>query len=293
MVALEIVWNVNPMIAKFGNFELRWYGLFFAMGFLLGYKIMYYIFQKENKSQRDFDTLLMVMIFGTIIGARVGHYFFYEFEQLKESPVDFFIDMVIPPYRGLASHGAALGILTGLFLYSRKHKDQPFLWLVDRIAITVAIGGGFIRLGNLINHEILGKATSLPWGFRFNYIELSPDGSLIMTPENVTRHPAQLYEAISCFLLAVVLLLIWKKYKQRLPHGLLTGIFFIWIFGLRFFFEFVKENQKSFEDGMMLNMGQILSIPIVVLGIGIFCYALINGKKDATKMSLAKPSKKY
>jgi phosphatidylglycerol:prolipoprotein diacylglycerol transferase len=286
MIFLEIPWNVSPIIAKLGNFELRWYGLLFASGFLLGYQIMLYIFKQEHKPEKDLDALLITMILSTVIGARFGHYFFYEFEHFKENPTQFLIDMILPPYQGLASHGATIGILTGLYLYSRKRKDQPFLWVTDRVVITVALAGCFIRLGNLMNHEIVGKETNLPWGFRFNDFRMGADGKLIMTPEAIVRHPAQLYEALSCLVLCVILFFIWKKMKEKLPHGLLLGIFLIWVFTLRFFYEFLKENQEAFEDKMTFNMGQILSIPAILLGIGVLFYALTKGKKDAEKMLL-------
>ncbi|WP_337043232.1 prolipoprotein diacylglyceryl transferase [Emticicia sp. 17c] len=288
MIFLEIPWNVNPIIAKLGSFELRWYGLLFASGFLIGYQIMSHIFKKEGKPEKDLDALLFVMIIATVIGARFGHYFFYEFESLQKDPAKFFIDMIVPPYNGLASHGATIGILTALLIYGRRHKDQPFLWVTDRIVITVALGGAFIRLGNLMNHEILGKESNVPWAFRFNTFSLNTDGSLKMTPEAFTRHPAQLYESLSCFILCALLYLIWNKYKAKTPHGLLLGIFLIWVFTLRFFYEFLKENQEAFEDNMALNMGQILSIPAVLLGIGILIYSLNKGKKDAEYYSTHK-----
>jgi prolipoprotein diacylglyceryl transferase len=223
------------------------------------------------------------MIISTVIGARFGHYFFYEFDSFLQNPGKFLIDMIVPPYNGLASHGATIGILTALFIYGRKHKDQPFLWVTDRVVITVALGGAFIRLGNLMNHEILGKPSNVPWAFRFNTFTMGgPDNkTMIMTPEAFTRHPAQLYEALSCLILCGLLFYIWNRFKEKMPHGLLLGIFLIWVFTLRFFYEFLKENQEEFENSMTLNMGQILSIPAVLLGIGILYYAFTKGKKDA------------
>ncbi|GAB3504703.1 prolipoprotein diacylglyceryl transferase [Emticicia fontis] len=281
MIFLEIPWNVNPIIAKLGGFELRWYGLLFASGFLIGFQIMSHIFKKEHKPEKDLDALLFVMIIATVIGARFGHYFFYEFDSFKQNPGKFLIDMIVPPYNGLASHGATIGILTALFLYGRRHKDQPFLWITDRVVITVAMGGAFIRLGNLMNHEILGKPSNVPWAFRFNTFGTNPDGSMKMIPEAFTRHPAQLYESLSCFILCALLFYLWNRTKEKTPHGLLLGIFLIWVFTLRFFYEYLKENQEAFEDSMFLNMGQILSIPAILLGIGVLYYAFTRGKKDA------------
>lgn len=281
MTLLEIPWNINPIIVKLGSFELRWYGLFFASGFLLGYQVMVNVFKKENKPEKDLDTLLFVMIIATVIGARFGHYFFYEFDSFLKDPGKFLLDMIIPPYSGLASHGALVGIVTALVLYARSHKDQPFLWVADRIVITVALAGFFIRMGNLMNHEIVGKESNVPWAFRFNLFSLNPtDGSLIMTPEGFARHPAQLYEALSCLVLFGILLFLWNKFKEKTPRGLLLGIFLIWVFGLRFCYEFLKENQEAFEDSMALNMGQILSIPAVLLGVGILIYTFTKGKNQ-------------
>ena len=281
MVFLEIPWNVNPIIAKLGSFELRWYGLLFASGFLIGYQIMAHIFKKEGKPDKDLDTLLFVMIIATVIGARFGHYFFYEYPLLLKDPGTFFLEMITPPFSGLASHGATISILIALYLYGRKHKDQPFLWITDRVVITVAMGGAGIRLGNLMNHEIVGKPSTLPWAFRFNTFSMNPDGSLKMIPEAFARHPAQLYEALSCLVLCGLLFYIWNRFKEKTPHGLLLGLFLIILFTLRFLYEFLKENQEEFENSMTLNMGQILSIPAVILGIGILYYALTKGKKDA------------
>jgi phosphatidylglycerol---prolipoprotein diacylglyceryl transferase len=270
MIFTTIEWTVSPIITKIGSFELRWYGLLFAAGFLIGYKIMEHIYKKEGKPLADLDTLLFVMIISTVLGARMGHYFFYETALLKADPGRFFWDMLIPPYQGLASHGATIGILLALYIYGRRHPNQSPLWVTDRIVITVALAGAFIRLGNLMNHEIVGKETDAPWGFIFRYNnEFS----------QVARHPAQLYESLSCLLLCIILFLIWNKYKEKTPHGLLLGIFLIWIFGLRFVYEFFKENQEAFENEMTYNMGQILSIPAVILGVIILGYALTKGRK--------------
>ena len=277
MTLLEIPWNVNPIIVKLGSFELRWYGLLFASGFLLGYQIMANIFKKENKPEKDLDTLLFVMILATVIGARFGHYFFYEFDGFLKNPGTFLLDMITPPYQGLASHGALVGIVSALLLYARSHRDQPFLWIADRIVILVALAGFCIRMGNLMNHEIVGKESSLPWAFRFNVFSMS-EGKFMMTPEGFARHPAQLYEALSCLVLFGVLYFIWHKFKEKTPQGLLLGVFLIWCFGLRFFYEFLKENQEAFEDKMSLNMGQILSIPAVMLGIGVLIYTFTRAK---------------
>lgn len=257
-----ITWNVSPdiftipEIMGFGPFTIRWYGLLFAAGFLIGQQIMTYIFKKEGKPLEDIDTLTLVMVASTVLGARIGHFLFYEPEVLLKNP----LEVILPPFAGLASHGALVGILFGLWLYTRKRQStgQTFLWLTDRMVILVAVAGAFIRFGNLMNSEIVGTITTQPWGFLFlQNTEFS----------QYPRHPSQLYESITCLILFFILFALWNKHKATTPPGRLLGIFLIWIFGLRFMYEFLKENQVSFEDTLPLNMGQILSIPAVLLGI--------------------------
>ena len=164
-----VIWEVNPEIFHVGSFSVRWYGLLFALGFLIGMQIMSYIFKKENKPVADTDTLLIYMVVATIVGARFGHFLFYEPEVLLHHP----LTVITPPFAGLASHGATIGILTGLWLYSRRKEsrltNQTFLWVTDRIVIVVALAGACIRMGNLMNHEIVGLPTNVPWGFIFKY----------------------------------------------------------------------------------------------------------------------------
>lgn len=267
-----IIWDVNPEIFTipqflgFGPFPVRWYGLFFAAGFLIGQQIMIHIFKKERKPLEDIDALTLYMVISTVVGARVGHFLFYEPEVLFKNP----LEVILPPYAGLASHGAVIGIIIGLFLYSRSRKTtgQTFLWIADRMVILVALAGSFIRFGNLMNSEIVGRPTDVPWGFIF-----MKNTEFLQIP----RHPAQLYESISCFILFFILLGLWNKFKENTPRGLLVGVFFVWVFTLRFLYEFLKENQESFEANYALNMGQILSIPVVILGL----YFIIQSRKNA------------
>lgn len=266
-----ITWNVSPDIFTipefmgFGPFTIRWYGLLFAAGFLIGQQIMTHIFKKENKPLADIDTLTLVMVAATVLGARLGHFLFYEPEVFFKNP----LEIILPPFAGLASHGALIGILVGLWFYTRKRQStgQTFLWLTDRMIILVALAGAFIRFGNLMNSEIVGTVTEKPWGFIFmQNLEYS----------QYPRHPAQLYESISCLILFVVLLALWNKYKAATPRGLLLGVGLVWIFAFRFMDEFLKENQVNFEDTLPLNMGQFLSIPAVLLGI----YLIIRSRRD-------------
>jgi prolipoprotein diacylglyceryl transferase len=270
MLLSAIVWDVDSTIITIGSFELRWYGLCFAAGFLIGYQIMDRVFKFENKPEKDLDSLLLTMILSIVLGARVGHYVFYEGSKFFDAPFGFLWDMLIPPYMGLASHGAAFGVLLGLFIYANRNKQYTYLWLTDRLVITAALGGAFIRFGNLMNSEIVGIPTSVPWAFTF-----MQNNEFAKIP----RHPSQLYESLSCLVLFFILFFLYEKYKAATPRGLLTGIFFAWIFGLRFFYEFLKENQVSFEEGMALNMGQWLSIPLTAFGLFFFFRALKNGKE--------------
>lgn len=269
MLLSAIVWDVDSTIITIGSFELRWYGLCFAAGFLIGYQIMDRVFKFENKPEKDLDSMLLTMIISIVLGARIGHYVFYEGYRFADAPLTFLWDMLIPPYMGLASHGAAFGVIIGLIIYSRRNREYNFLWLIDRLMITAALGGAFIRFGNLMNSEIVGKPTDVPWAFVFMQNNEF---------EKIPRHASQLYESLSCLVLFFVLFFIYEKYKAATPRGLLTGIFCVWVFGFRFFFEFLKENQVSFEDGMVLNMGQWLSFPLVAFGLVLLFRALKNGK---------------
>jgi prolipoprotein diacylglyceryl transferase len=191
------------------------------------------------------------MILGTVIGARLGHCLFYNPDYYLSHP----LEILMVWKGGLASHGAAIGILTAIYLFVKKRPKFTYLWVMDRIVITVALAAFFIRMGNLFNSEIVGKPTDLPWGFVFTSID------------NIPRHPAQLYEAIAYLIIFFILFFQYKKQKENIRDGFLFGEFLIGIFGFRFFVEFIKENQSLFENSMSLNMGQILSIPLVILGI--------------------------
>ncbi|MHA8107918.1 prolipoprotein diacylglyceryl transferase [Aquirufa sp. A-Brett2-W8] len=271
MNLLFIEWNTDPTIITLLGFSIRWYGLCFAFAFLAGFQVVSYIFKKEGRSVDQADQLLLYTMVGTVVGARMGHYFFYEFPLLLADPVRFFIQMITPPFSGLASHGAAIGLFTAFYSYTKKNKGQSYLYVTDRIVIVAALAGFFIRFGNLMNSEIIGKPTDMPWGFKFlRDYEFNPTGLAAFV---VPRHPSQLYEALSCLLLFFILLYLWNLKKEKTQEGLLTGIFMIFVFTLRFFYEFLKENQSSFENGLSLNMGQILSIPAVLFGLGVLWYA--------------------
>jgi prolipoprotein diacylglyceryl transferase len=246
-----IEWSVSPEIFHLGPISIRWYGFLFAMAFVAGYFIMTWVFKKEGRPQPDLEQLSVYMIFGTVIGARLGHCLFYNPEYYISNPLE-----ILKVWEGgLASHGAAIGILTAIYLFSKKKKNYPMLWTLDRVVIVVALAGTFIRLGNLFNSEIIGKPTNVSWAFIFTAVDDLP------------RHPAQLYESIAYFIIFLILLFIYYKGMEKNRSGLLFGLFLVLVFVFRFFVEFLKENQSGFEESMVLNMGQILSIPFVLAGI--------------------------
>lgn len=253
-----IIWDVNPELFHIGSWPVRWYGLLFAMSFLFGVQIMTYIFKVEEKPRADLDPLLMTMVISSVVGARLGHFLFYEPWVFIQNP----LQIITPPYAGLASHGGVIGSIIGLLLYSRRSSNkatgQTFLWVIDRICITAALFGVFVRFGNLMNSEIFGKPSNVPWAFVF-----LRDHEFSQVP----RHPTQLYESLSCLLLFFILFWYWKTYRKQSVPGTMLGISLVWVFSLRFVWEFFKENQVAFEDIMTLNMGQILSVPAITLGL--------------------------
>jgi prolipoprotein diacylglyceryl transferase len=274
-MALAFVdWNPNPEIFNLFGFSVRYYGLCFALAFLSGFQVVSYMFKKEGRPVEQADQLLLYAMVATVVGARAGHYVFYEFPLLQADPLRFFIQMITPPFSGLASHGAAIGLFTAFYIYTKKNKGISYLYVTDRIVIATALAGFFIRFGNLMNSEIIGKPTQLPWGFKFYRdfeFNMSGDPSMVLA-----RHPSQLYEALSCLVIFAFLLWVWNKKKEHTKNGLLTGLFMVILFTLRFFYEFLKENQSAFEDQLSLNMGQILSIPAVIFGIIVLMYSSRN-----------------
>ncbi|MDR0765760.1 MAG: prolipoprotein diacylglyceryl transferase [Odoribacteraceae bacterium] len=266
MQPLFINWDVNPEILSLGGFSLRYYGLLFALAFILGYKIEEKMFKSENLPPEWLNKLWIYVAVATIIGARLGHCLFYDWAYYREH----LLQIILPfnttngfrftGFQGLASHGAAIGIIAGLWYYSRKISKRSIWWILDRAVVPVALAGFFIRTGNLMNSEIIGLPTDLPWGFRF----VNAHG---VTDPLLPRHPSQLYEAI-CYLASfgILLYLYWRT-RAREREGLLLGTFLLLVFTCRFLVEFLKENQEAFEDALPLNMGQLLSIPFILAGI--------------------------
>jgi prolipoprotein diacylglyceryltransferase len=363
-----ILWTVNPeVLDSLGldlSFDFRWYGMLFASGFLFGQSIIDYIWKTEGKPAKDVEMLTIYALIGTVIGARLGHCLFYDREIYLADP----IKILYIWEGGLASHGAAFALILSVWLYSRKRQGQSFLWVIDRVVITVALGGALIRMGNLMNSEIIGKPTDTDSGFVFarsaydvinkndenkkilnfhitrnnsdtvidnktlagltvhfevekgalsdNAIQQKVKSELakqiVNNPEStphfrllpdqlkpvvsevpnaegnieasfniygIPRHPSQLYESISTFLTFLLLAFIWFRYKDKTPEGLLFSMFVIINFGLRFVYEFTKEPQVEFEKEMTYNMGQLLSIPLVIVGLITLYIVLTRTKK--------------
>ncbi len=246
-----IHWNISPEIFSLGPLRIRWYGLLFALSFIIGFQIMNKIFKSEGKKEDDLNDLLWYMIIGTVVGARLGHVLFYNPDFYLSHP----LEILMIWHGGLASHGAAVGILISMYLYSKRKPDQSFFWVMDRVVITVALAGFFIRTGNLFNSEIIGKATDMPWSFVFERVD------------NIPRHPAQIYEAIGYLLIFLLLFTFYRKHGAKLKDGFIFGQFLVLVFSFRFFVEFFKEYQESWERGMALDMGQILSVPLILAGL--------------------------
>lgn len=296
-----ITWNVDPVLFSLGNIHVRWYGLLWALGFFIGYYVMQRMYRKEKMTEDSLFDLLMYMLVSTIIGARLGHCLFYEPAEYLAHPID-----ILKVWEGgLASHGGAIGILIGLWLYvrhynkSKKEKDNKqsitYIWILDRIVVAVCLVGALIRCGNVMNHEIYGTPTSLPWGFVFmrgaeqfcgtfdNYTPCFAWDAPCPPSEWLPCHPTGLYEAFFC--LVAMGILLWMYYKRDLGNrqpGLMFGTFLVIIFGSRICIEFLKNVQVEFEKNMTFDMGQWLSVPFVVIGIVMIVWSFAHRKNKPT-----------
>lgn len=265
MNLLAITWNVSPELFSIGPLSIRWYGLLWALAILSAWMIVQKLFKNENCPENWSDKLFFYGTVGLIIGARLGHCLFYgangDFFYYYKNPFE-----IIKIWEGgLASHGGAIGLLIAMYFYNKNVSKKGFLWILDRLVIGVAVGGALIRLGNLMNSEIYGGPTNLPWGFIF-----------VRAGETEPMHPTQIYEMLYCLItFAIVWWMYWKK-KSYQKRGLIFGVFLIGIFGTRFLLEFIKLDQESFEAGMLFNMGQLLSIPFIVWGI----WLIVKGAKS-------------
>jgi prolipoprotein diacylglyceryl transferase len=257
-----IHWNVSPEIFALGPIHVRWYGLFFAIGFLFGYSHGERMFKHENIDLKWLESLFIYLIVATIIGARLGHVLFYGWDYYSQHP----IEILYVWQGGLASHGGILGIIIAMFIWSKYVSKRSILWVLDRVVVPSILVGALIRFGNLMNSEIYGVQTSLPWGFIFE-----------RNHETIAKHPTQIYEALSYLVTFGVMLYMYWKTKAKDYQGLIVGVFFVMVFSARFFIEFIKEEQEAFEKGMSLNMGQLLSIPFILAGIFLIVRALKKG----------------
>lgn len=252
-----ITWDFNPVLLSW-PIELRWYSLMFAIGFWLGMIVVGRMMRREGAPERWLSILLLWVALGTVVGARLGHVFFYEWDYYSQHP----IEILYTWHGGLASHGGAIGVIVAVLLFSLLTTKRSPLWTFDRLVVATAMVAGLIRLGNLFNSEIFGHATTLPWGFMF--VNSREWHSLY---EGQACHPTQLYEAFCYFaLFAVLMWMYWRRNSGERP-GLLFGTFLIGVFSARFLIEFVKNNQVDFEQDMLLNMGQCLSIPFILAGV--------------------------
>lgn len=275
---LAINWNVSPEIFHIGSFAIRWYSLLWLVGFVLGWYIFKWYFKREGLPSSLLDPLLITMIVASIIGARLGHCLFYDRAYYFAHPWE----ILMIWKGGLASHGGAIAIILALWWFAHKYgRKNGFdtLWILDRMCIVVCFVGALIRIGNLMNSEIYGDETTLPWGFIFE-----------LRGETVPKHPTQIYEALAYAILGFVLMAMYKYRLQKLKRGTILGIFFIVLFGVRFLIEFIKEPQVDAEKDLLLNYGQQLSIPFIIIGIGLLIWSLKWGK-PAT-LDKVEPSRK-
>ncbi len=251
------VWSVDPVFFSLGAVSIRWYGLLFSTAFVSGYFIMHWIYNNEKKNTNEIDRLLWYLIGGTLIGARLVHVLFYEPAFYFEHP----LKILFIWEGGIASHGAAIGIMLSLYFYQRK-DEMSFLWLIDKISIPIAFAAFCIRLGNFFNSEIIGKPTTVPWAVIFKKVDMLP------------RHPAQLYESITYLSIFIVLIYLYKKTEIKQHHGALFGILLFLVFLSRFFIEFIKIRQENYDMAIALNTGQLLSIPFMIIGLLLLNYSL-------------------
>ncbi len=273
MIFNYIHWNPDPELVNIFGLSIRYYGLLFVSGLVLSLYVLGWIFKKENIPSKNLERLSVYGMIGILAGARLGHCLFYEPSYFLAHPLEMFLPIRFLPeggvkftgYQGLASHGGALGLLVALYFYSRKTK-HPLIDTIDLIAVVAGLACGFIRLANLMNSEIIGKPSTVSWSFIFERIDKVP------------RHPAQLYEAISYFLIFAIMMLLYNTKREKFRYGSFFGLVLILIFIARFFIEFLKENQVGFEEGMRFNMGQLLSLPYIFAGIGFMIYGIIKTK---------------
>ena len=256
-------WSVSPILFSFGVIKMYWYGLFFATAILVGIEIMKWVYKRENKAVALVDSGFIYAVIGIVVGARLGHCFFYDPAFYLANPWKIFAVWE----GGLASHGGVMGVLLATWLFAKKY-DESFTWLLSRLAIPAALSGAAIRVGNFMNSEIVGQPTDVPWAIVFERLD------------NIPRHPSQLYEAISYFLIFIFLLLVYRSVKPAFATKILPALWFITIFTVRFFLEYVKTKQAAYNVDQALTTGQWLSVPFIILGVVWLVWAFISQKKQ-------------
>ena len=246
----HFIWNVDPNIFAFGPVQLRWYGLLFVGSFFLGLMLLQWVYKREGRDPSVLDNLLIYVMVGAVIGARLMHCFAYEPDFYLSHPLE-----ILKVWKGgLASHGGLLGVLTALYLFSRKYNES-YMWLISRVAMPGALTAAFVRFGNLFNSEILGLPTDKPWAIIFPRVDMIP------------RHPVQLYEAFAYLTLLLILVTVYKKVAPSFATKILPGIFLTYMFIVRFLLEYTKTRQADYTTSLPFTTGQMLSVPFIVIGV--------------------------
>ncbi len=273
LLANQITWNPSEGI-DLGFITIHFYSLMFVIAFTLGWYLMKSIFKRDGIPLEKLDSLFIYMVLATLIGARLGHVIFYDWDYYQDHLLEIFLPVQFEPefqftgFRGLASHGAAIGIIIAMYLYCKRVLHKPVLWILDRVVIPVAIGGMFVRIGNFMNSEIIGKPTNSDFGVIF-----------VQLGESFPRHPAQLYEAVCYLIIFIILWLLYWKTSKRETIGYIFGLFLVLLWTVRFFIEFLKEPQVGERADWALNTGQWLSIPFILAG---FYFMYRNRSKTQT-----------
>ncbi|MBA1421189.1 MAG: prolipoprotein diacylglyceryl transferase [Epsilonproteobacteria bacterium] len=262
----HFVWNIDPTLLHLGPLQLRWYGLLFVGSFFLGLMILQWIYKREGKNPDELDNFLIYVLVGTVIGARLMHCFAYEPEFYLSHPLEIFKVWK----GGLASHGGLIGVVTALYFFAKRY-NQSFWWLLSRVTMPGALTAAFVRFGNLFNSEILGLPSDKPWAIIFERVDMVP------------RHPVQLYEAFSYLFLLLILVTVYRKVSSTFATKILPGIFFTYMFAVRFLLEYTKTRQADYTTDLPFTTGQMLSVPFIILGIVWIIWAFITKDKDVQK----------
>lgn len=254
-----ITWNLHPVLLDLGGVKIHWYGVIFAIALTAGYQIIKWIYQCEGKQIKQLDSLLTYVVAGMVIGARLGHCLFYDPVYYLSNPLE-----ILAIWKGgLASHGGGLGVMISVYIFHRKYGES-FLWLLDRLAIPTALIGCLIRIGNFFNSEIVGITTHAHWAIIFERVDYLP------------RHPVQLYESLSYLVIFMFLMALYKYSNIKRQAGAVIGVMLVMVFSVRFLLEYVKVKQASYSSELMLTTGQLLSVPLLTIGLALILMAVIK-----------------